>query len=207
MIRIAKESDLPAVAAVYEAILDHEDATGLHYTGWKRGAYPTADTARNIFNAGTLYVGVDEDGTVWGSMNLNGIQLPEYKNGGWSIPAEDNQVAVIHTLTIHPDRAGQGLARQMVAFAEDTARPQSGQDRHAVRHRREQRRFQPPLSHYRLPLRRDGGHFLHGLRSLPPESLRKKAVKPLCKPTVYKFRREVGGDFARFQRYCSHERM
>ena len=30
MIRIAKESDLPAVAAVYEAILDHEDATGLH---------------------------------------------------------------------------------------------------------------------------------------------------------------------------------
>ncbi len=86
MIRIAKESDLSAVAAVYEAILDHEDATGLHYTGWKRGAYPTADTARNIFNAGTLYVGVDEDGAIWGSMNLNGVQLPEYKNGGWSIP-------------------------------------------------------------------------------------------------------------------------
>ena len=63
MIRIAKESDLPAVAAVYEAILDHEDATGLHYTGWKRGAYPTTETARSIFNAGTLYVGVDEDGS------------------------------------------------------------------------------------------------------------------------------------------------
>ena len=68
--------------------------------------------------------GVDEDGAIWGSMNLNGVQLPEYKNGGWSIPAEDDQVAVIHTLTIHPDRAGQGLARQMVAFAEDTARSQ-----------------------------------------------------------------------------------
>ena len=64
--RQAKESDLPAVAAVYEAILDHEDATGLHYTGWKRGAYPTAETARSIFNAGTLYVGVDEDGAIWG---------------------------------------------------------------------------------------------------------------------------------------------
>ena len=61
---------------------------------------------------------------ICGSMNLNGVQLPEYKNGGWSIPAEDDQVAVIHTLTIHPDRAGQGLARQMVAFAEDTARSQ-----------------------------------------------------------------------------------
>ena len=124
MIHLAKESDLPAVAAIYEAILDQEDATGVRYTGWQRGAYPTADTARSIFEAGTLYVGADEDGTIWGSMNLNGSQLPEYKNGDWSIPADDGQVAVIHTLTIAPARAGQGLARQMVAFAEDTARSQ-----------------------------------------------------------------------------------
>ena len=124
MIRFAKEIDLPAVAAIYEAILDQEDATGSHYTGWQRGAYPTADTARSIFEAGTLYVGVDEDGTVWGSMNLNGNQLPEYKNGSWATPANDDQVAVIHTLTIDPARAGQGLARKMVAFAEDTARSQ-----------------------------------------------------------------------------------
>lgn len=115
MIRLANELDLPAVAAIYEAILDHEDATGIHYTGWQRGAYPTADTARSIFDAGTLYVGVDETGAVWGSMNLNGQQLPEYQNGAWTIPAEDRQVAVIHTLTIDPARAGQGLARQMVA--------------------------------------------------------------------------------------------
>ena len=124
MIRFAKETDLPAVAAIYEAILDQEDTTGACYTGWQRGAYPTADTARSIFEAGTLYVGVDEDGTVWGSMNLNGNQLPEYKNGSWATPANDDQVAVIHTLTIDPARAGQGLARTMVAFAEDTARSQ-----------------------------------------------------------------------------------
>lgn len=36
MIRLASEQDLPAIAAIYEAILDHEDATGLHYTGWQR---------------------------------------------------------------------------------------------------------------------------------------------------------------------------
>ena len=27
MIRLASEQDLPAIAAIYEAILDHEDAT------------------------------------------------------------------------------------------------------------------------------------------------------------------------------------
>lgn len=124
MIRLAVEADLPTVSAIYAAILDHEDATGIHYTGWQRDAYPTAVTARDIFNAGTLYVGMDEDGIVWGSMNLNGYQLPEYAKGGWTIPANDSQVAVIHTLTIDPKRAGQGLARQMVAFAEDIARKQ-----------------------------------------------------------------------------------
>lgn len=56
MIRLANELDLPAVAAIYEAILDHEDATGIHYTGWQRGAYPTADTARNIMNRNQLCI-------------------------------------------------------------------------------------------------------------------------------------------------------
>ena len=124
MIRLAKETDLPAVAAIYEAVLGQEDATGNHYTGWQRGAYPTADTARSIFEAGTLYVGVDDSGIVWGSMNLNGSQLAEYMSGSWTAPAADDRVAVIHTLTIDPARAGQGLARKMVAFAEDTARSQ-----------------------------------------------------------------------------------
>lgn len=124
MIRLATEADLPAVAAIYEAILDHEDATGHHYTGWQRGSYPTANTAHGIWEAGTLYVGADEAGTIWGSMNLNGWQLPEYADGDWSIPADEAEVAVIHTLTIDPNRAGQGLARQMIAFAEDTARAQ-----------------------------------------------------------------------------------
>lgn len=122
MIRPALETDLAAVSAIYEAILDHEDATGLHYTGWERGSYPTAATARDIFDAGTLYVGADDDGTIWGSMNLNGVQLPEYAKGNWTLPADDSRVAVIHTLTIDPKRSGEGLARQMVAFAEDTAR-------------------------------------------------------------------------------------
>lgn len=40
MIRLANELDLPAVAAIYEAILDHEDATGIHYTGWQRAPIP-----------------------------------------------------------------------------------------------------------------------------------------------------------------------
>jgi len=124
MIRLATAADLPAITAIYEAILDREEA-GPVYTNWQRGKYPTADTARQALEAGTLYVGEDPNAnTLWGVVNLNGIQLPEYDQIPWSIPAQPHQVGVIHTLCIHPVHSGRGYARQMVAFCEEESRRQ-----------------------------------------------------------------------------------
>ena len=121
-IRPATAADLDGITAIYDAILDREEA-GPVYTNWQRGKYPTADTARQALEAGTLYVG-QEDGFLWGVVNLNGIQLPEYDVIPWTIPAEREQVAVIHTLCIHPAVSGQGRAKQMVAFCEEESRRQ-----------------------------------------------------------------------------------
>ena len=66
----------------------------------------------------------EDDGLIWGVVNLNGIQLPEYDRIPWAIPAEREHVGVIHTLCIHPAQAGQGRARRMVAFCEETAKAQ-----------------------------------------------------------------------------------
>ena len=121
-IRLATAADLDGITAIYDAILDREE-TGPVYTNWQRGKYPTADTARQALEAGTLFVG-EESGFLWGLVNLNGIQLPEYDAIPWTIPAKRDQVAVIHTLCTHPARAGRGLARQMVAFCEETSRRQ-----------------------------------------------------------------------------------
>ena len=123
MIRLASAADLPRIAAIYDAILTREETTGPVYTNWQRGKYPTAGTARQALAAGTLYVGED-GGFLWGAVNLNGVQLPEYAAIPWSIPAPPEGVAVIHTLCIHPDAAGQGRARQMAAFCEAEARRQ-----------------------------------------------------------------------------------
>lgn len=122
MIRKAAAADLPQIGEIYEAIFDKEDQ-GPVYTNWLRGTYPSVETARQVLEAGTLYVG-EEDGALWGAVNLNGIQLPEYDQIPWTIPAERAQVGVIHTLCIHPARSGKGYARQMVAFCEKTARAQ-----------------------------------------------------------------------------------
>lgn len=122
MIRKAAAADLPGIGAIYEAIFDREDQ-GPVYTNWLRGTYPTVDSARQVLEAGTLYVG-EEDGVLWGVVNLNGIQLPEYDQIPWTIPAEREEVGVIHTLCIHPGHAGRGYAKQMAAFCEETARAQ-----------------------------------------------------------------------------------
>ena len=121
MIRFAAPSDLPQVLEIYDAILTQEESGGPVYTNWRRGKYPTADTARSALEAGTLYVG-ESGSALWGVVNLNGIQLPEYALIPWTLSANEDQVGVIHTLCIHPGQRGSGYARQMVAFCEEEAR-------------------------------------------------------------------------------------
>ena len=122
MIRLATAADLPQAAEIYEEILRREEL-GPVYTNWQRGSYPTVQDARQALEAGTLYAG-EEDGVLWGVVNLNSIQLPEYSRIPWSFPAEPKEVGVIHTLCIHPAQSGRGLAKTMVAFCEETARAQ-----------------------------------------------------------------------------------
>ena len=120
MIRFATAADLDGIEAIYDAILTREEA-GPVYTNWQRGKYPTRAHAQQALDAGTLYVGED-DGFLWGVVNLNGIQLPEYDDIPWEIAAEREQVGVIHTMCIHPAASGRGRARQMVTFCEEESR-------------------------------------------------------------------------------------
>lgn len=123
MIRKAVPADLPLVGGIYDAILDQEEASGVSYTNWQRGKYPTVEYARRALEAGTLYV-AEEDGTIYGSAVLNGEQLPEYDAISWQFQAQPQEVMVIHTLVIHPAWAGGGRARAFVAFCEEEARRQ-----------------------------------------------------------------------------------
>ena len=122
MIRLANPSDLDALAEIYEEILAAEDARPVSYTNWQRGKYPTRDTAEAALEAGTLWVG-EEDGAVYGCVNLNGEQLPEYDAIPWSVPAQPSEVGVIHTLVIRPSWSGRGKVRGVLALCEGALRP------------------------------------------------------------------------------------
>lgn len=121
MIRLATAQDLDQVEEIYNEVLAHEAAT-VSYTRWVKGLYPTREVAQKALAEGTFYVGEDENGYIYGSVNLNHIQPVEYEEIPWRVEATGAEVLVIHTLAIRPSCAGKGYGREFVEFTEKLAR-------------------------------------------------------------------------------------
>lgn len=120
MIRKATESDIPAVAEIYAHILANEDPAK-PATGWLKGIYPVEATARAALGRDDLFVCIEDDKVV-ASAIINQTQVDVYADCKWSLECEDDEVMVLHTLTVEPACAGRGIGRKFVAFYEDYAR-------------------------------------------------------------------------------------
>ncbi|HBK04079.1 MAG TPA: GNAT family N-acetyltransferase [Clostridiales bacterium] len=120
MIRKAMETDIPAISAIYDRLHDAEEA-GKAVIGWVRGVYPTEATARAALDRGDLFV-MEQADKIVGAAIINQTQVPEYYGAPWQLPAGDEEVMVLHTLTIDPNTAGKGYGKAFVAFYEQYAR-------------------------------------------------------------------------------------
>lgn len=120
MIRRGTEKDIPAVAAIYEAI-HGEEAAGRTTTGWLPGIYPVRATAEDALSREELYV-LEEDGRILGAAKINRRQEEVYTRADWLHPAGEDEVLVLHTLVIHPGAKGRGLGKRFVSFYEELAR-------------------------------------------------------------------------------------
>ena len=105
-----------AISAIYDRIHEAE-AAGRLTTGWLKGVYPTEATARAALGAGDLFV-LEEDGAIVAAARINRIQVPDYAFIPWKYPALDDEVMVLHTLTVDPRCAGRGYGRVFLAFYE-----------------------------------------------------------------------------------------
>lgn len=123
MIRKANCADIETVAAIYEKIHDAENA-GNQVIGWKRGIYPTIETARAALERDDLFV-LEEDGQILGSAVLNKQQVDVYEKGDWRYSADDDEIMVMHTLSISPDCSNKGYGKLFAHFYEDYARQNS----------------------------------------------------------------------------------
>lgn len=120
MIRKAAEADIPAVNAIYDALLTREEQGQLS-TGWTRGVYPTEQTARDALRAGTLYV-MEEGGRIVAAAKIDQAQMAQYAQCAWRHDAPPEQVLVLHTLVVDPTAKGRGHGTAFVRFYEELGR-------------------------------------------------------------------------------------
>lgn len=122
LIRTATEADVKKAAQCYENLFEYEQKNG-SFSNWKAGLYPVEKTALDAFDNNWLFVLEDENG-IAASMILNSNQAEEYKNIKWRITAAEDQVLVIHTLCVSPEKKGLGYGKKMVNFAVEYAKKQ-----------------------------------------------------------------------------------
>lgn len=113
------EKDIIAAAAIYEEIHSEEEA-GRLTVGWARGVYPTIADARSSYEKGELFV-LELEGEVAASARINREQVDVYALADWNADAPENEVMVLHTLTVSPRHARKGLASALMSFYEDYA--------------------------------------------------------------------------------------
>lgn len=119
-IRQGVQGDLPAVAELYNGVIDtFQVQTGT--TAWKKGLYPTEANFQIAIQAGSLYLGEVEGKLAAGMIVTQGTDK-SYGDAPWRVEAEDRETAVIHTLGVSPSFAGRGLALQMIQGAAALAR-------------------------------------------------------------------------------------
>ena len=118
-IRKAIADDISAISRIYDAIHTDEEA-GRAVIGWIRGVYPTEATARQALKRKDLFV-AEEEGRVIGAAIINRQQVDVYAAGEWEEDAPEDEVMVLHTLVIAPDKARMGYGRAFVRFYEEYA--------------------------------------------------------------------------------------
>ena len=117
--RKAAETDIPAIAQIYEDIHTVEES-GVAAIGWIRDVYPTEQTAQAALARDDLFVG-EENGRIVGAAIINQQQVDSYKDGHWKFDVPEKQVMVLHTLVISPALARGGYGRRFVEFYEQYA--------------------------------------------------------------------------------------
>lgn len=123
MIRQAVMADLDSIEEGYREHFSHEKEHGA-YTVFRENVYPTRRDAEKAVQNQTLYV-YEENGSVLGSIILDGQQPEEYKKIAWPSQAPSESVNVIHLLMVRPSAAGKGVGSALINHALETAKQRS----------------------------------------------------------------------------------
>lgn len=117
MIRKAKIKDLENIVKLYEDTTEHL-GKNINYPNWKKHEYPNEDTAKKALIEDCLYV-YEINNEILGSAILNHDQPTPYNQANWQLNLTESEVLTIHTLLVHPNHFGKGIAKEFILFAEN----------------------------------------------------------------------------------------
>ena len=75
----------------------------------------------NYIKEGAMYL-LENEKTIVGAMVITMSQNEDYHQINWSVDAADNEIAVIHLLSVNPDYQKQGIAKKMILESIDIAK-------------------------------------------------------------------------------------
>jgi len=84
--------------------------------GWKKGVYPTEMFIQDSIKNAEMIIGVNDNHLI-SAMVMNHDYADGYENVKWQVNAKKDEIIVIHALGISSAYQGQGIAKQMVAYA------------------------------------------------------------------------------------------
>jgi GNAT superfamily N-acetyltransferase len=114
-IREAREADLPEMMSLLRACASDMQASGIDQ--WDE-TFPPEDFVRKDIACGTARL-AELGGQLCGMFTMDEKQAPEYAAVRWQIAAE--RIAVIHRLAVSPVYHREGIASQLMDFAEKEA--------------------------------------------------------------------------------------
>ena len=108
---------LPEVVSITKACAKHMVSKGIYQ--WN-DSYPNADVFEQDIHSNSLYVLSDKLKTIVGCIVISKVMDEEYKEVSWL--TENDKNLYIHRLAVHPNKQGNGYARQLMTFAEEEAK-------------------------------------------------------------------------------------
>ena len=111
-IKVAKAKDYINIKELYYEVTDAL-AHSKYSPGWIRDIYPTQEFIQDVIAKGEMYLCMKDEILV-GCMVVNHDCNDGYHEIQWKTNADPEEILVIHALCVHPDFAGQGIAKEMV---------------------------------------------------------------------------------------------
>lgn len=114
-IRLASLKDIDNIMDLIKHCIKDMQSHGIYQ--WNE-SYPTAEIFEEDIKSESLYILKDKSNYL-GIIAINEEQSPEYQELKWLIEA--GRALVIHRLAVNPEWQKQGIARQLMDFAEKYA--------------------------------------------------------------------------------------